>query len=140
MARILAIDYGLKRTGLAVTDPLQIIAGGLGTVNTTALMPFLEKYIAREPVEKLVVGDPRNNDGTDTHATAPVMRFIGALKKKFPHIPVVTADERFTSRMARKSMLEMGLPKKKRQNKALVDEIAAVIILQEYLDAHGADT
>lgn len=129
----MAIDFGLKRTGLAVTDPLQLIAGGLVTVETRKLMEYLEQYFRAEPVERVVIGDPRNNDGSDTHATKPVAYFIEAFQKKFPNLPIIPVDERFTSRMARKSMVEMGLSRKKRQNKALVDEISAIMILQEYL-------
>ncbi len=133
----MAIDFGLKRTGLAVTDPLQIIPGGLATVETRKLMEYLDMYFKKEPVELVVIGDPRNNDGSDTHATKPVAAFIEAFKKKFPAMPIVTADERFTSRMARNSMLEMGLNRKKRQNKALVDEISAIIILREYMESRS---
>lgn len=133
MARIMAIDFGTKRTGLAVTDPLQIIPGGLTTVETKGLMDFLEKYFKSEEVEQVVIGEPRNHDGSDTDATRPVAHFIEAFKKKFPQMPLTTADERFTSKMAQRSMLEMGLSKKKRRDKALVDEIAATIILQDYL-------
>lgn len=133
MARIMAIDFGTKRTGLAVTDPLQIIPGGLATVETKTVMDYLDKYFKAEPVELVVIGEPVNHDGSETHATRPVAHFIEAFKKKFPQIPVTTADERFTSKMARRSMLEMGLSKKKRRDKALVDEISAIIILQDYL-------
>lgn len=133
----MAIDFGLKRTGLAVTDPLQIIPGGLATVETRKLMEYLDAYFKKETVEQVVIGDPRNNDGSDTHATKPVAAFIEAFRKKFPAMPIVTADERFTSKMARNSMLEMGLSRKKRQNKALVDEISAIIILREYLESRA---
>lgn len=129
----MAIDFGTRRTGLAVTDPLQIIPGGLTTVETKVLMDYLEKYYKTEEVELVVIGDPRNHDGSDTHATQPVAHFIEAFKKKFPQMPLTTADERLTSKMARRSMVEMGLSKKKRRDKALVDEISAIIILQEYL-------
>lgn len=133
MARILAIDYGKKRTGLAVTDPLQIIATGLTTVATTELLPFLKKYIAAEPVERILIGMPVNWDDSDTHATPLVKKFIIELQKHFPSIPLQEVDERFTSKMASRAMIDMGLKKKQRQNKALVDEIAATIMLQEYL-------
>jgi putative Holliday junction resolvase len=133
MPRILAIDYGLKRTGLAVTDPLKIIATGLTTVESKQLIPFLKKYFATEEVELLIIGEPKNWDNTDTHATALVERIIRELQKNFPLIPIKKVDERFTSKMASQAMLEMGLKKKQRQNKALVDEIAATIMLQEYL-------
>jgi putative holliday junction resolvase len=134
MARIMAIDYGLRRTGIAVTDPLQIIATGLCTVTTHGLMPFLEKYFKREAVEKVLIGAPVNLDGSDTHATRPVQNFIKGFTQKFPHLPLQTVDERYTSKMARQSMLEMGLKKKDRENKALLDEVAATIILQDYLN------
>lgn len=133
MARILSIDYGLRRTGLAVTDPLQIIATGLTTVETRQLTPFLKDYFARETVELIIIGDPKNLDDSDTHATPLVEKFIKELEKSFPAIPVKKVDERFTSKMAKNAMLEMGLKKKQRRDKALVDEIAATIMLQEYL-------
>lgn len=135
MARILSIDYGLKRTGLAVTDPLQIIATGLTTVESRQLIPFLKDYFAREQVELIIIGEPKNWDDTDTHATPLVEKCIKDLKKNFPAIPIRKVDERFTSKMAKDSMLEMGLRKKQRRNKALVDEIAATILLQEYLNS-----
>jgi len=133
MARILSIDYGKKRTGLAVTDPLQIIATGLTTVETPKLFQFLRAYIAKEPVELIIMGEPKNWDDTDTHATPLVKKAVERLKREFPTIPVKMWDERYTSKMASQAMIEMGLKKKQRQNKALVDEIAATIILQEYL-------
>lgn len=133
MPRILAIDYGLKRTGLAVTDPLKIIATGLTTVESKQLISFLKKYFGKEEVELMIVGEPKNLDDSDTHATQLVRNIIKELQKNFPSIPVKTVDERFTSKMASRAMIEMGLKKKQRQNKALVDEIAATIMLQEYL-------
>ena len=133
MARILAIDYGKKRTGLAVTDPLQLIATGLTTVQTQTLIPFLKKYFETEQVELILIGDPKNLNGSDTDATALVEECIRILQKHFPQLPVKKIDERFTSKMAFQSMLDSGLKKKDRQNKALVDEISATIILQEYL-------
>lgn len=135
MARILSIDYGLKRTGIAVTDPFQIIATGLTTVESRQLIPFLKDYFAREQVELIVIGEPKNWDDSDTHATPLVEKCIKDLQKNFPAIPIRKVDERFTSKMAKDSMLEMGLKKKQRRNKALVDEIAATIMLQEYLNA-----
>ena len=132
--RIMAIDFGTKRTGIAVTDPLQIIATGLTTVETQRIMTFLKEYFLKEPVELIIVGEPKNLDDSDTHATAHVREFIKRLKKLFPAIPVTTVDERFTSKMASRSMLEMGLKKKDRRNKALVDEIAATMMLQEWLE------
>jgi putative Holliday junction resolvase len=133
LSRILAIDYGLKRTGLAVTDPLKIIATGLTTVESNQLIPFLKNYFNKEEVELIIIGEPKNLDNTPTHGTLPVEKIIKELKKNFPSIPIQKVDERFTSKMASRAMIEMGLKKKQRQNKALVDEIAATIMLQEYL-------
>jgi len=133
MPRIMAIDYGKKRTGLAVTDPLQIIATGLTTVETPQLMNFLKEYFKKEPVELILVGEPTNWDDSDTHATPLVREFVTRLKKNFPAIPVQMVDERYTSKMASQAMIDMGMKKQQRRNKALVDEIAATIILQEYL-------
>jgi putative Holliday junction resolvase len=135
LPRILAIDYGLKRTGLAVTDPLQIIATGLTTVESKQLMPFLKDYFSREQVELVIIGYPRNMDDTETHATPLVEKCIKELQKNFPTLPIKRVDERFTSRMASRAMIDMGLKKKQRRDKALVDEIAATILLQEYLQA-----
>ena len=133
MARILSIDYGKKRTGIAVTDPLQIIATGLTTVETPKLFLFLKDYFAKEPVELIIMGDPKNWDDTDTHATPLVKKAVERLKKEFPAIPIKMVDERNTSKLASQAMIEMGMKKKQRQNKALVDEIAATMMLQEYL-------
>ena len=133
MSRILSIDYGLKRTGLAVTDPLKIIATGLTTVDTKELLSFLKNYFAKEEVELILIGEPKNLDDTDTHATPFVEKFVKDLQKNFPSIPVRKVDERFTSKMASRAMLEMGLKKKQRRDKKLIDEIAATILLQEYL-------
>ena len=133
MARILCIDYGLKRTGLAVTDPLQIIATGLTTVDSKQLIPFLKEYFSKEQVELILIGEPRNWDDTDTHATPLVEKCIKDLNKHFPMMPVKKVDERYTSKMAKDAMIEMGMKKKERRNKALVDEIAATIMLQEYI-------
>jgi putative Holliday junction resolvase len=138
LARILSIDYGLKRTGLAVTDPLQIIATGLTTVESKQLIPFLKDYFDKEPVELIIIGEPKNMDDTDTHATPLVEKCIKELQKNFPNTPVKKVDERFTSKMASQAMLDMGLKKKQRRNKALVDEIAATIMLQDYLN-HAND-
>jgi putative holliday junction resolvase len=133
MGRIIAIDYGAKRTGLAVTDPLQIIATGLTTIPSPQLVNWLKKYILEEPVELILMGMPTNWDDSDTHATPLVRQIIARLKREFPQIPLETADERYTSKMATQSMLDSGLKRKERRNKALVDEIAATILLQEYL-------
>jgi putative Holliday junction resolvase len=134
MARIMAIDYGLKRTGIAVTDPLQIIASGLTTVETPKLVAYLKDYFKKETVELVLVGEPKNWDDSDTHATPLVREFLLRLQKEFPGLPVLTVDERYTSKMASRAMIDMGLKKKQRQNKALVDEIAATIMLQEYME------
>jgi putative holliday junction resolvase len=136
LGRILSIDYGGKRTGLAVTDPLKIIATGLCTVETPKLMAFLKDYFAKEPVELVIIGMPTNWDDSDTHATPLVKKFIGEFKKAFPALPVKEVDERYTSKMASQAMLQMGLKKKQRRNKGLVDEIAATIMLQEHLQHH----
>jgi putative Holliday junction resolvase len=133
MPRILCIDYGLKRTGLAVTDPLQIIATGLTTVESPKLIAFLKDYFKKEEVELILIGEPTNWDDTDTHATPLVRAMIVRLKKEFPGMPLRTVDERNTSKMASRAMIDMGLSKKKRRNKGLVDEIAATIMLQEWL-------
>lgn len=137
MARIICIDYGLKRTGLAVTDPLQIIATGLTTIASKELISFLKGYFAKEQVELIVIGEPRNWDDTETHATQLVENCIKELQKNFPSMPVKKVDERFTSKMAKDAMIEMGMKKKDRRNKSLVDEIAATIMLQEYLRGIG---
>ncbi|HTF30074.1 MAG TPA: Holliday junction resolvase RuvX [Flavitalea sp.] len=137
MARIMAIDYGLKRTGLAVTDPLQIIATGLTTIESPRIINFLRDYFSKEPVELIIIGDPRNWDDSDTHATPLVREVIKRLEKKFPSIPVIPVDERYTSKMASQAMIDMGMKKMQRRNKALVDEIAATIMLQEYLQKKG---
>ena len=133
MSRILSIDYGKKRTGLAVTDPLKIIATGLTTVETPKLHEFLKNYLAKEQVEMVIIGMPLNWDDTATHATPLVQQFVKEFQKKYPAIPIREVDERFTSKMASRAMLQMGLKKKQRQNKAMVDEIAATIMLQEYM-------
>ena len=134
MARIICIDFGLKRTGLAVTDPFQIIATGLTTVESPKLISFLKDYFSREVVDLILIGEPKNLDDSDTHATPLVKKAILRLKKEFPAIPLKTVDERYTSKMASQAMIDMGMKKKQRQNKALVDEIAATIMLQEYLN------
>ena len=133
MGRILSIDYGLKRTGLAVTDPLKIIATGLITVESKTLIPFLKDYFNKEQVELIIIGEPKNWDDSDTHATPLVEQCIKDLQKNFPSVPVKKVDERFTSKLASRAMIEMGMKKKQRQNKAMVDKIAATIMLQEYL-------
>lgn len=137
MSRILSIDYGIKRTGIAVTDPLQIIATGLTTLHSNELLAFLKDYLSKEQVELIIIGWPTNWDNSATHATPLVTKFIKELEKIFPAMPVKKVDERYTSKMAKDAMLEMGLKKMQRRNKALVDEIAATIMLQEYLRSIG---
>lgn len=133
MARILCIDYGGKRTGLAVTDPLQIIATALTTIPTKELIPFLKNYIATEPVELILIGEPLNLDDSPTHATPLVQQAIKLLTKTFPSIPLQTVDERYSSKMAVRAMIDMGMKKKDRREKGNIDQIAATILLQEYL-------
>ena len=133
MARILSIDYGKKRTGLAVTDPLQIIAGGLATVATSELFDYLQAYIQREKVEMVVIGEPRQSNGEPSENLARVQQFVNRWRKAVPQVPIQFYDERFTSVLAHQAMIDGGLKKKARQNKALVDEISATIILEDYL-------
>jgi putative Holliday junction resolvase len=137
MARILSIDYGLRRTGIAVTDPLKIIATGLTTIESSGLISFLKEYLKKETVELILIGEPKNLDNSDTHATLPVNLIIQKLQKEFPFISITKIDERFTSKMASRAMVDMGMKKRKRRNKALIDEIAATILLQEYLERAG---
>lgn len=136
MARIMGIDYGTKRIGLAVTDPLQIIATGLDTVATADIFVYLEQYLSEEEVELFVVGDPLNLDGTPAQSAPMANEFVAILNKKYPNIKTVRQDERFSSVEAKKAILKSGAKKKKRRDKALVDKISAVIILQDYLQ-HG---
>jgi putative Holliday junction resolvase len=133
LARILSIDYGRKRTGLAVTDPLQIIASGLATVSTSELFDYLRNYTAQEQVELIVIGEPRQPNGTPSENLARVQQFVARWRKAVPDIPIEYYDERFTSVLAHRAMIDGGLRKKDRQNKALVDEISATIILQDYM-------
>jgi putative Holliday junction resolvase len=133
MARILCIDYGGKRTGIAVTDPLQIIASALTTIDTKTLFPFLKKYVQTEEVELILIGEPLGLDDKPTHATPLVKKAIQQLKKEFPNIPIETVDERYTSKMASRAMIDMGMKKKDRQIKGNIDQIAATMMLQEYL-------
>ena len=135
MGRILAIDYGKKRVGLAVTDIMQITANGLDTVPSNEIYGYIQKYVEKESVEKFVVGLPKQMNGEDSESKQYIDVFVNTLRKKFPSIEIVFVDERFTSVMAHRTMLEAGLKKKDRQNKALVDKIAAVIILQTYLES-----
>lgn len=133
MARILSIDYGKKRTGLAVTDPLQIIPNGLATVATSTLIDFLKDYLSRESVERVVIGEPRQMNGEASENLARVQQLVARFKKLFPTVPIEFYDERFTSVLAHRAIIDSGIGKKARRNKALVDEISATIILQDYL-------
>ena len=131
--RILSIDYGKKRTGLAVTDPLQLIAGGLATVSTSDLFDWLKDYVAREPVEHIVIGEPRQPNGQPSENLARVQQFVNRWRKAVPDVPISYYDERFTSVLAHQAMIDGGLRRKARQDKALVDEISATIILEDYM-------
>ncbi|WP_445957877.1 Holliday junction resolvase RuvX [Yeosuana sp.] len=133
MARILAIDYGMKRTGIAVTDELQLIASGLTTVATTELIKFLKEYTIKETVELFVVGEPKQMDNSPSESEALIIPFIKKLEKAFPNVVIKRVDERFTSKMAFQTMIDSGLKKNQRKNKALIDEISATLILQSYL-------
>jgi putative Holliday junction resolvase len=131
--RILCIDYGGKRTGLAVTDPLKIIATALATIESKNLITYLKEYIAREPVELILIGMPLNLDDTPTHGTPLVLAAIKQLQKNFPTIPIKTVDERYSSKFASQAMVQMGMKKKDRQVKGNIDQVAATMLLQEYL-------
>jgi putative Holliday junction resolvase len=133
VARILSIDYGKKRTGLAVTDPLQLIAGGLATVSTSELFEYLKQYVSREEVERIVIGEPLQPNGQPSENLSRVQQFVNRWRRAVPHIPIEYYDERFTSVLAHQVMIDAGLHKKARQDKALVDEISATIILQDYM-------
>lgn len=135
MSRILSIDYGRKRTGLAVSDPLQIIANGLTTVSTSDLFSFIVEYINKENVERIVIGDARQASGEESENMARVKQFVARWRKSYPAVPIEYYDERFTSVLAHRAMIDGGLRKKARQNKSLVDEISATIILQSYLES-----
>jgi putative Holliday junction resolvase len=133
MPRILSIDYGAKRTGIAVTDELQLIASGLTTVDTATLLTFLQGYFSKEKVEKVLIGEPKQMDGTASQSAPLIEAFVEKFTLQFPQMEVVRVDERFTSKMAFQTMIDGGLKKKQRQNKALIDEISATILLQDYL-------
>lgn len=133
MSRILAIDYGIKRTGIAVTDELQIIASGLTTIPSETAIAFLTTYFSKENVSKVLIGEPKQMNGEPSESTPIIEKFVTAFKNAFPEMPIVRVDERFTSKMAFQTMIDSGLKKKQRQNKGLVDEIAATILLQDYL-------
>jgi putative Holliday junction resolvase len=133
VARILSIDYGKKRTGIAVTDPLQIIANGLATVSTSELLSYLKDYLSREQVERIIIGRPLQTNGQPSENLQRVEQFVNRWKKEMPDVPVEYVDERFTSVLAHQAMIDGGLRKKARQDKALVDKISATIILEDYL-------
>lgn len=133
MARIVAIDYGIKRTGIAVTDDFQIIASGLTTIPSETAIVFLKDYFSKEKVERVLVGEPKQMDGTPSQSAEIIEKFVILFNKNFPDMPLTRVDERFTSKMAFQTMIDSGLKKKQRQNKALIDEIAATIMLQDYL-------
>ena len=135
MSRILALDYGKKRTGVAVTDPLQLIANGIGTVATSDLLAYVQRYVQNEDVERIVLGYPKQMNNEDSENMKRIVPFMNRLKKVLPSIPVELYDERFTSVLAHQTILESGLKRKDRQNKALVDEISATIILQSYMES-----
>lgn len=135
MARLLAIDYGKKRTGLAVSDEMQIIAGGLTTVPTTELLDFLLDYVKREPVERIVVGLPKRMNNEPSENMRRITPFVNRLRKVLPDIPVEFHDERFTSVLAQRTIIEAGIKKMARRNKELVDEVSATIILQSYMES-----
>ena len=140
MARLLAIDYGRKRTGIAVSDTLQIIANGLTTVPSHTTIAFLKDYVAKEPVERIIIGMPRQMNYEESESMQYIKPFVKKLQKEFPTIPVEYFDERFTSKMAFQTMIDGGVKKKKRQNKALVDEISATIILQGFMESQRMKT
>ena len=135
MGRIMALDYGRKRTGIAVTDPLKIIASALTTVDTGELIGYLKKYFAREEIEKVLIGYPLNFDNSATDATPLVDKFIPKFQHVFPAVPIEKIDERLSSRMASQAIAEMGLKKKDREQKELIDSVSAVILLQEYIQS-----
>ena len=136
MPRIIAIDYGSKRCGLAVTDPLRLIASGLTTVATPYLIPYLQEYFKVEEVDLIVLGQPKRHDGSFSDIESEILVFIEKLRLSFPDLDVQRVDERFTSKMAFRAMIDGGLSKKQRQNKAMVDQVSATIILQDYLEYH----
>jgi putative Holliday junction resolvase len=135
MAKVLALDIGTKRTGIAETDPLQLIATGLSTIETTQLLPFLKSYVIEEKPELLVIGEPKRLHGAPSHVEAFIVQQMQHIQKAFPALPIRRVDERFTSKIAGKSLVQSGLKKKHRQNKALIDEVSAVLILQSWLDS-----
>lgn len=137
MAQILAFDYGTKRTGVAATDDLQIIASPITTIDTQQLFEFIKDYLKLNEVEAFVMGMPVNTQGESTQATAPAQKFADKLQKTYPKVPLHFVDERFTSKMAFQAMIDGGVPKKKRRDKATIDKVAAAIILQSFLEERG---
>lgn len=135
MGRVLAIDYGEKRTGIAITDPLQIVASGLTTVDTNTLIDFLKNYCSEENVDLFVVGLPKQMNNQPSQSESSIKPFLKKLKSNFPRISIIRIDERFTSKIALRTMIDLGLKKSQRQNKLLVDQISATLILQSYLDS-----
>ncbi len=133
MPRILAIDYGIKRTGIAVTDELQIIASGLTTIPSETIIPFLKDYFSKEKVSTVLIGEPKQMNGLPSESTPVIEKFVTVFSAAFPEIKIIRVDERFTSKMAFQTMIDSGLSKKQRQNKGLIDEIAATILLQDFL-------
>ena len=133
MARILSIDYGQKRTGIAVTDDFQIIASGLTTIPSTDIIPFLKTYLSKENVETVIIGEPKQMNGLPSESSEIIEKFIAQFHTEFPNMKIERVDERFTSKMAFQTMIDSGLKKKQRQNKEIIDEIAATILLQDYL-------
>ena len=134
MPRILSIDYGIKRTGIAITDEMKIIASGLTTIPSETLIVFLKDYFSKEKVEQVIIGEPKQMDGTPSQSAEIIEKFIKTFKMSFPEMPLDRVDERFTSKMAFQTIIDSGLKKKQRQNKALIDEIAATIMLQDYMN------
>lgn len=137
MGRIIAIDYGLKRTGIAATDPLKIVANSLTTVETTKLFDFLKQYIKNEEVEAIVIGEPKKLNGNDTHTTQPANKLASQLGELFPQVSIYRYDERFTSKIALQTMISAGTSKKYRQDKGNIDKLSAVIILQDWMQRNG---
>ena len=137
MAKALGIDYGKKRVGIAISDSLQIIASALTTIDTPNIFTFLKDLLEKEEIDCFVIGEPKNLDGTPTDSTVITKEFVARLSKKYPHISIKRIDERFTSKIAKQSILDAGIKKMKRRDKALVDKVSAAIILQSYLDANN---
>ncbi len=134
MSRILAIDYGLKRSGIAVTDELKIIASGLTTIPSDTIIPFLKNYFEKEQVQEVIIGEPKQMNGLPSESAVIIEKFVSQFQSNFPTMKMTRVDERFTSKMAFQTMIDSGLKKKQRQNKALIDEIAATIMLQDFLN------